>query len=123
MENMPECIVVGITFNQRNRNLWTSPNKNGGKTDDLIDFITNELDSLLKSRYRLANFNLLIGHSRTAILSAYALSKRYDYFNGSIACSAAYFEFGDEYQKKIRDQFTDSISFASHKYFLLLFKG
>ena len=70
---MPKAIVVGITFSRKNRTSWTVPNESGGKADDLIQFIENELNNELKKKYPVSDFNLLIGHSRTAIFSSYAL--------------------------------------------------
>lgn len=123
MNNIPKSIVVGITFNNKNRNSWTKPNKKGGQADDLIFFISNELQKFLKSKYSISSFNLLIGHSRTAIFSSYALSKEFDFFNGTIASSTAYFDFGDSYDKQIFENFMNSINSSSHKYYLYFSSG
>lgn len=123
MQNMPESVIVGIDFSRKNRGSWTNPNKTKGKADDLILFITSELQKELKNKYPISNFKLLIGHSRTAIFSAYALSKRFDFFNGAISSSVANFDFGDEYQKQTFDTFTSSISSSSHNYFFYFSTG
>ena len=97
---MPNAIVIGITFSNKNRNSWTVPNASGGKADNLILFIENELNNELREKYPISNFNLLIGHSRTAIFSSYALSKSPEFFNGTIASSVSNFDFGDNEQHK-----------------------
>ena len=114
---MPKAIVVGITFSPENRTSWTVPNESGGKADDLIQFIKNELNNELKNKYPVANFNLLIGHSRTTIFSSYALSKNPEFFNGIIANSVSNFDFGDNQQQKQFEVFLDKIALSSHKYY------
>lgn len=120
---MPNAIIIGITFPRNNRTLWTVPNKSGGKADDLILFIQKELNSILSKKYPISNFNLLIGHSRTAIFSSYALSKSPDFFNGTIANSVSNFDFGDELQQKQFDTFLNKISSSTHKYYFYFSVG
>lgn len=117
LNSMPSAIIVGITFNRRNRNPWTVPNASGGKADDMISFIIDELNIELKNAYPISSFNLLIGHSRTAIFASYALSKRFDFFNGAIANSVSDFDFGDSLQKAQFETFLESIDTSAHKYF------
>lgn len=114
---MPKAIVVGITFSRKNRTSWTVPNESGGKADDLILFIEKELKNELKKKYPVANFNLLIGHSRTAIFSSYALSKNPEFFNGAIASSVSNFDFGDNLQQKQFEDFLNKIGSNTHKYY------
>lgn len=114
---MPNAIIVGITFSQKNRTSWTVPNESGGKADDLILFIEKELNNELKKKYPVSNFNLLIGHSRTAIFSSYALSKNPEFFNGTIANSVSNFDFGDNRQQKQFEVFLNKIASNSHKYY------
>ena len=114
---MPNAIVVGITFSRKNRNSWTNPNATGGKADDLILFLEKELNAELKKKYPVSDFNLLIGHSRTAIFSSYALSKRPDFFNGVIANSVSNFDFGDKYQQNQFEDFLSNIGSNAHKYY------
>lgn len=114
---MPSAIVVGITFPQKNRTAWSVPNESGGKADDLILFIEKELNNELKNKFPISNFNFLIGHSRTAILSSYALSKRPGFFNGIIANSVSNFDFGDNLQQQQFEEFLNSIESKPHKYY------
>lgn len=122
MGAMPKSIVVGILFNWHNRDKWTNPNASGGRADDLITFLTEELQEELKI-YSPSSFNLLVGHSRTAIFSSYALSKRPDFFNGAIASSVANFDFGDKLQQDQFEHFISSIDSSSHKYFFYFSVG
>jgi enterochelin esterase-like enzyme len=114
---MPNAIIVGITFPGNNRTSWTVPNVSGGKADDLILFIQKELNSELSKKYPISDFNLLIGHSRTAIFSSYALSKSPDFFNGAIANSVSNFDFGDEHQQAQFEVFLNKIPSSSHTYY------
>lgn len=102
---IPSVIAVGIEFDFHQRGPWTNPNATGGKADDFVSFLTDELQPGLQEKYPVADYNLLIGHSRTAISALYALSARPDFFNGAIASSAARFDFDDAYQKEIFEQF------------------
>ncbi len=114
---MPKAIIVGIAFSPKNRASWTFPNETGGQADDLIAFIEMELHKELRKKYPIANFHLLIGHSRTAIFSSYALSKRPDFFNGIIASSVANFDFGEEYQAKQFALFLENIASRPQSYY------
>lgn len=114
---MPKAIIVGIAFPHARRTAWTVPNAAGGSADNLIAFIEKELYVELKQKYPASNFNLLIGHSRTAIFSSYALSKKSDFFNGIIASSVSNFDFGDNEQQKQFEFFLNEIGSVSHKYF------
>lgn len=114
---MPKSIIVGVSFNPYKRTKWTVPNATGGKADDMISFISEEIYTDLSNKYPVSNFNLLVGHSRTAILSSYALSKKPEFFNGVIASSVANFDFGDVYQEKQFEEFLSTIPSAEHKYY------
>lgn len=114
---MPGAIVVGITFPRKNRTAWTVPNASGGKADDLLRFIEQELNEELKRKYAVSDFHLLIGHSRTAIFSSYALSKSPEFFNGIIANSVSNFDFGDSLQQAQFEDFLHKIGTHSHKYY------
>ncbi len=120
---MPEAIVIGISFPWKNRNSWTNPNITGGQADDFIQFLEKELNNELKKNYLIADFNLLIGHSRTAIFSSYALTKSPDFFNGTIANSVANFDFGDKNQQAQFEDFLQAIPLRSHKYFYFFSVG
>jgi predicted alpha/beta superfamily hydrolase len=112
---MPKVIIVGITFNHENRAAWTNTDKPKGRANQLISYLTNQLNDSLSTNFPLANFNLLIGHSRTAIFSSYALSKRPDFFNGAIASSPSNFDFGDKIHQHQFELFLKKIDTNTRK--------
>ncbi|MCB0761088.1 MAG: hypothetical protein KDC12_06145 [Flavobacteriales bacterium] len=120
---MPKSIIVGIAFSRRSRISWTVPNASGGRADDLIAFMETELLQVLKKDYPIADFHLLVGHSRTAIFSSYALSKDPDFFNGAIASSVSNFDFGSALQQEQFDQFLKEMGSSTHKYFYYFSTG
>lgn len=120
---IPNAIVIGISFDPQKRTKWTVPDTLNGKADKLIDFITRELYLELKKEYRVSGFNLLIGHSRTAIFSLYAISRRPDFFNGVIASSASNFDFNDKYQKQQFRSYLDTLSKIQKNHFIYFSSG
>ena len=120
---MPNAVIVGITFSRKNRTSWTVPNVSGGKADDLIQFLEKELNQQLKTHYPISDHHVLIGHSRTAIFSSYALSKRPEFFNGAIASSVANFDFGDDKQQEQFEVFLNQIASSSQKYYFFFSVG
>jgi len=120
---IPRSIIVGISLNNSVRGKWTNPNISGGKADDFITFLIDEFYPVLKEDYPVSSFNLMIGHSRTAIFSSYALSRNFDFFNGAIASSTADFDFGDKYQKLQFEEFLDTIATAPNDYYLYFSTG
>ncbi len=123
LQSMPKAVVVGITFSRKNRTSWTVPNVSGGKADDLIHFLEKELNQELKTHYPISDHHLLIGHSRTAIFSSYALSKRPEFFNGAIASSVANFDFGDQKQQEQFEVFLKQIASSKHKHYFFFSVG
>jgi enterochelin esterase-like enzyme len=114
---MPKAIIVGINFTWKNRNSWTNPNATEGQADDFIIFLKDELNNELQKKYPISNFNLLIGHSRTAIFASYALSQSPDFFNGAIANSVSNFDFGDKHQQAQFEAFLKIIPSYPHKFY------
>lgn len=91
--SIPEFIVV--TIEQRNRFFETSvtmTEKGSGGIDLFLDCILTEMDSLLKAKFRANDYKLLIGHSRTAFLSIYALAKFPNRINACLANSPFFVE-------------------------------
>lgn len=121
--SIPQAIIIGISFDSEKRATWTTPNVSEGKADDLINFITKELDAELKKEYRISDFKLLIGHSRTAIFSIYALSKKPTFFSSVIAGSASNFDFNDPYQKQQFKSYLDTLAKSDKTHFLYFSAG
>jgi hypothetical protein len=102
---IPSLVLASIRLKDEKRGLWTIPSEEGGKGDDFLKFITEDLNLYLTKNYRLNASNFMIGHSRTAIFAMYALAKKPDYFVGCVASSAAYFDGGSKVQKNVFDNF------------------
>lgn len=89
-EDMPEAIVVGINqVDFRDDDIYYSeqnslPVKTGAS---FFEFITMELLPHLHSNYRLANFNVAVGHGETANFINYFLLKDKPLFQGYITIS------------------------------------
>jgi hypothetical protein len=120
MMQMPPCIIVGISYADNiSRSKRTLPGyrSKGGQADDALSFLLDELFPVLVKNYKAANFKLFIGHSRTAIFSGYAMSKRPRDINGIIASSTSYFDFGQEAEKTLFDQSLDTLALLNRKSF------
>lgn len=117
---MPPCIIVGISYADNvSRSKRTLPlyRSKGGQADAALSFLLDELYPVLVKNYKAANFKLFIGHSRTAIFSGYAISKRPRDINGIIASSTSYFDFGQEAEKILFDQSLDTLALLNRKSF------
>jgi hypothetical protein len=126
MMQMPSCIIVGISYADNiSRSKRTLPGyrSKGGQADDALSFLLDELYPLLAKNYKAANFKLFIGHSRTAIFSGYAISKRPRDINGIIASSTSYFDFGQEAEKALFDQSLDTLALLNRKSFYFFSVG
>jgi enterochelin esterase-like enzyme len=125
MMQMPPCIIVGISYDNTSRSKRTLPayRSKGGQADDALSFLLDELYPVLVKKYKAANFKLFIGHSRTAIFSGYAISKRPRDINGIIASSTSYFDFGQEAEKTLFDQSLDTIASLKRKSFYFFSVG
>ena len=119
----PASIIVGISFDNRTRNKWTTPNVSGGKADDLINFMFGDIYGLLNSKFPVANFTTLIGHSRTAIFSSYAFSKYHPIIHAVVASSTANFDFGDKYTQVLFEDLLKTVENTPSQYFLTYSSG
>ncbi|MEH6538248.1 MAG: alpha/beta hydrolase-fold protein [Psychroserpens sp.] len=90
---MPECIVVGITDKGASKYRKNcTPNQikgRDGNAENYIKFIDNELKPLIKSKYRTADYNIIIGHSIGGLFVTNFLLKKPDAFNAFIAIDPA----------------------------------
>ena len=73
-----------------------------------MDFIVDDL-VVPGPMLAIDDFIFLVGHSRTAIFSSYAISKRYDKIDGIFGASISNFDFGDDVQKKQFEVFLDDV--------------
>jgi enterochelin esterase-like enzyme len=105
--NMPPAVLVGIEFPSEVRTKWTLPNNAKGKADSLLAYLFGPFRKQLGKICKLADFNLLIGHSRTAMLSSYALAAFPDQVNAVIAASNSFFDFDTPAQQTLFENHID----------------
>lgn len=103
--NIPSPLLVGVSFPAAQRNKWTTPNQEKGKADSLLHFLLVQYKKELARQFPLADFTVLIGHSRTAMLSCYAITKFPAQVNAIIASSNSFFDFNSAYQQAAFEEF------------------
>lgn len=85
----PEMIVVGITIEDRYRDLTPSCDsaisKTSGGYENFISYIKNELIPFIESNYPVAPYKVLIGHSLGGLMTINTLIKYPDLFNAYVA--------------------------------------
>lgn len=99
LANMPAAVLVGVEFPGGVRNKWTVPVTQNGMADSLLGFLFGPVRSKLTSFCKLSAFNILVGHSRTAMLSSYSLAAFPEKVNAVIAASNSFFDFNNEKQQ------------------------
>ncbi len=82
MNYVPQCIVVGLSSNDRNYNL--SPDQGAAK---YLEFIKNEAIPYIEKNYRTKSFKVLSGHSLGGDFVIYTMLKNPSLFNAYIAGS------------------------------------
>ena len=105
--NMPSAVLVGVGFPAAVRTSWTLPSSQKGKADSLLSYLLGPLRQKLSSYCQLADFNLLIGHSRTAMLSSYALAAFPEKVHAVIASSNSFFDFNNQEQQTLFEKYID----------------
>jgi hypothetical protein len=69
----PEMIVVGVLNRDRGADLSPRrPDGTGGRFDDVLRFITGEVQPLIARSYRTAPFSILVGHSSGGLAVVHA---------------------------------------------------
>ena len=111
-EDMPQAIVVGIM--QPDRMADTQYDETNflpvGEGKLFFDFIGNELFPWLSKKYRLAPFNLIIGHDATAGFANYFLMKNPPLFN-------AYVSLSPDLAPQMSERLTDILQRTENKIF------
>ena len=111
-EDMPQAIVVGIM--QPDRMADTQYDETNflpvGEGKLFFDFIGNELFPWLSKKYRLAPFNLIIGHDATAGFANYFLMKNPPLFN-------AYVSLSPDLAPQMSERLTDILQRTDNKIF------
>lgn len=92
VEHMPAMIVVGVrsksgTWRSKYFNPPDSATKNQRNAEHFQQFLERELKPEIASKYRVADFSLIVGHSLGGLFVTYSLASRSGVFNGYIAIS------------------------------------
>lgn len=120
---MPEAIVVGIpnAANKR-RDMTPKPlNRNGeplwfgGKENEYLTFLSDEVLPLLKKRFRVADFKVLVGLSPSANFALHTAWKNPNIFAGYIAINATNFAADGYGEQQVFDKIVASISKQQRK--------
>lgn len=86
-QRIPEMIVVGIAdLGAQQYVEECSPNK---KANDFIDFLVNEVQPFINTKYRTSNYNILFGQSRGGLLVTHTLLEKPESYDAFIAVSPA----------------------------------
>lgn len=111
-EDMPQAIVVGIM--QPDRMADTQYDETNflpvGQGKLFFDFIGSELFPWLSKKYRLAPFNLIIGHDATAGFANFFLMKNPPLFN-------AYVSLSPDLAPQMSERLTDILQRTENKIF------
>ncbi len=90
----PNCIIIGITTNNRERDFspaldedseQTQDLKFAGGADNFLSYLKMELIPTVDDKYRTLPYRVLIGHSTGGLLAYYSLYKTPDLFQALIS--------------------------------------
>lgn len=86
---MPEMILVGIQNTNRTRDLTPTKTErqDSGGGDKFLDFIEQEVLTLIDKTYRTEPYRVFAGHSLGGLAVVYAMTSRPHLFGGYIAAS------------------------------------
>jgi len=90
----PEFIIVGIKNTNRSKDIfpevvtYADGSKDGGRADQYLDFIQEELIPHIEKTYRTENFRVLYGTSNSGFTAVYSLFRNPATANAYIAASA-----------------------------------
>jgi predicted alpha/beta superfamily hydrolase len=94
LSQMPEFIVVGIKNTNRDKDVYPvevtyrDGSKAGGRADQYLSFISDELIPFVNKTYRTEDYRILFGTSNTGFTTVYAMFHNPGAFNAYIAASA-----------------------------------
>lgn len=90
----PNCIIIGITTNNRGRDFSPKVDEDSGQTQDLktaggadnfLEYLEKELIPTVGKKYRTQPYSVIIGHSTGGLLAYYALYKKTNLFQAIIS--------------------------------------
>jgi uncharacterized protein len=91
---IPEFIIVGIKNTSRSKDIFPEEvaypdgSKDGGRANQYLDFVRDELIPRVAKTYRTADYRVLYGTSNTGFTAVHALFRNPDLANAYIAASA-----------------------------------
>ena len=120
-QRVPEMIVVGVISTNRERDftpdkIVTRRQNDTGGGDQFLGFLETELIPILKDTYRLAPYNVLMGHSLGGLLASHAYMKAETVFDAFLAIDPS---FGT-WDAATMDQKIEAMTNASHNRFLYI---
>lgn len=107
-DDMPKSIVVGINHNDKRKADTKIDSKRGLPTEtgaDFFEFVGSELLPLIDQNYRTSEFDVIVGHDKTANFINYYLFKDKPLFQAYINLSPQY---ADRMPKRIADNLRQS---------------
>ncbi|GGD61232.1 hypothetical protein GCM10011514_26560 [Emticicia aquatilis] len=90
----PNCIIIGITTNNRGRDFSPKVDEDSGQAQDLktaggadnfLEYLEKELIPNVEKKYRTQPYRVIIGHSTGGLLAYYALYKKPNLFQAIIS--------------------------------------
>jgi predicted alpha/beta superfamily hydrolase len=94
----PNCILIGVTTNNRDRDFAPPLDADSGQTRDLktaggadkfLEYLKKELIPAVDQKYRTMSYRVIVGHSTGGLLAYYALYKTPDLFQAIVAIDAS----------------------------------
>jgi predicted alpha/beta superfamily hydrolase len=94
----PNCIIIGITTNNRQRDFSPALDKDSGQTqgletaggaDNFLIYLKKELIPMVEKKYRALPYRVLIGHSTGGLLAYYSIYKSPELFQALISIDAS----------------------------------
>ena len=109
--DIPDFIVVGIKNTNRSRDIFPQEivygdgSRDGGRANQYLDFIRDELIPYVEKAYRTERFRVLYGTSNTGFTTVYALFRNPEMADAYVAASAtlAVPAFQDDLERRVRE--------------------
>ncbi|GAB1857083.1 alpha/beta hydrolase-fold protein [Flavobacteriaceae bacterium MHTCC 0001] len=131
-QEMPRCIIVGVenkiidSVSQRDRDLLPtnmSMSPMSGKADNYINFIKEDVMSLINKTYATSGRNMLFGHSHAGTFTMYTLLKAPTLFNAYIAADPSLWWDNGYVTKMYKKALTDDASRLEAKLYIAGLEG
>jgi predicted alpha/beta superfamily hydrolase len=101
---LPEMILVGIPNTDRDRDLFVSLNPEDGYLN-FVNFLKNEVFSIISDKYRINEFNILFGWSSGSGICSYLLATEPDLIRAYILTGSG---LGKRFESFMKEKITKS---------------